>query len=73
MMEYQGYIAEIEYDDIAGIYCGSVVNSGPYSIVTCEAADVEQLYREFQLSVDDYLASCAEDGVEPRKPLSPAT
>ena len=73
MMEYQGYIAEIEYDDIAEVYCGSVVNSGPYSIVTCEAADVEQLHREFQLSVDEYLASCAEDGVEPRKPLSPAT
>ena len=68
-MEYKGYIAEVEFDDLAKVYCGYVVNSGPYSIVTFEAADEEQLYREFCISVDIYLESCLEDGVEPKKPM----
>ncbi len=34
MMEYKGYIAETEYDDIAKVYCGSVVNTSPCSIAT---------------------------------------
>ena len=68
-MEYKGYIVEIEFDDLAGVYCGHVVNSGPYSIVTFEAEDEVQLYGEFCLSVDTYLESCLENGVEPRKPM----
>ena len=53
-----------------GLLHGKVVNAGPYPIVTFEAADVEGLEREFRISVEEYLASCVEDGVEPRKPFS---
>ncbi len=67
-MEYKGYIAEYEYDDIAKAYCGRVINSGAYSIVTFVSSDTDGLMREFQISVDEYLAWCAEDGVEPVKP-----
>ncbi len=70
MMEYNGYVATIEYDDSVGLLHGEVVNAGPYPIVTFEAADVEELRREFQVSIDDYLAWCKEDGVEPKKPFS---
>ena len=70
MMEYKGYIARVEYDDSIEMLHGSVVNSGPYPIVTCEANDVRTLKDEFRISVDEYLASCEEDGVEPRRPLS---
>jgi predicted HicB family RNase H-like nuclease len=69
MMEYRGYAAEIEFDDSVGRLHGRVVNSGAYPIATFEATDVEGLRREFQRSIDEYLASCAEDGVEPRKPF----
>ena len=69
-MEYKGYVATIEYDDSVGLLHGKVVNAGPYPIVTFEAADVEGLEREFRISVEEYLASCVEDGVEPRKPFS---
>lgn len=72
MLEYKGYIGEYEYDDIANLYCGSVINSGPYSIVTFHADHPDGLMREFQISVDDYLEWCAEDGVEPIKPQIPA-
>lgn len=70
MMEYKGYAAEIEFDGSVGRLHGRVVNSGPYPIATFEATDVDGLRREFQRSIDEYLASCHEDGVEPRKPYS---
>ena len=70
MMEYKGYIATIEYDDSVEMLHGEVINAAPYPIVTFEAADVEGLKREFRVSIDDYLAWCEEDGVEPRRPFS---
>ena len=70
MMEYRGYVAAIEYDDSVEMLHGSVVNSGEYPIATFEATDLDGLRREFRLSVDEYLSSCEEDGVEPRKPFS---
>lgn len=70
MMEYKGYLATIEYDDSVGLLHGKVVNAGPYPIVTFEASDVEGLKREFQISIEDYLAWCKEDGAEPQRPFS---
>ena len=70
MMEYKGYIAEIEYDDSVDLLHGRVVNAGPYPIVTFEASDVEGLKREFRISIEEYLTICAEDGIEPQQPFS---
>ena len=70
MMKYKGYTAEVEFDDSVGRLHGRVVNSGPYPIATFEATDVEGIRREFHHSIDEYLQSCEEDGVEPRKPFS---
>ena len=70
MMEYKGYIAQVEFDDSVGRLHGRVVDSGAYPIATFEAVDVDGLRRELRRSVDDYLASCREDGVEPRRPFS---
>ena len=70
MMEYKGYIAAIEYDDSVEMFHGEVVNAGPYPIATFEATDVAGLKREFRISIEDYLAWCQEDGVEPQQPFS---
>ena len=70
MMEYKGYAAEVELDESVGRLHGRVVNSGPYPIATLEAIDVEGIRSEFHRSIDEYLESCQEDGVEPRKPFS---
>ena len=69
-MEYKGYVARIEHDDSVGSLHGYVVNSGSYSIANFYGNDVEELEREFRISIDEYLASCEEDGVEPIKPYS---
>ena len=68
MMEYQGYIAEVEYDDIVKLYAGWVTNSGPSSIVIFETDNEKDLERVFQEAIDEYLTWCAEDGVEPVRP-----
>ena len=70
MIEYKGYVARVEYDASVDRLHGSVINSGPYPIATFEATDVHTLRREFRRSIDDYLAWCEEDGVEPRRPFS---
>ncbi|MCY4354892.1 MAG: type II toxin-antitoxin system HicB family antitoxin [Truepera sp.] len=70
MMEYKGYAAEVEFDDSVGRLHGRVINSGAYPIATFEATDVEGIRREFHRSIDEYLKSCEEDGIEPRKPFS---
>ena len=70
MMEYKGYVAAVEFDDSADILHGRVVNSGAYPIATFEATDAKALRREFERSIDEYLAWCEEDGVEPKRPFS---
>ena len=69
MMEYKGYLAVVEFDDSTGLLHGRVVVGVPYPVATFEATDASALHREFERSVDEYLAWCEEDGVEPRKPM----
>ena len=69
MMEYRGYLAAVEYDDSVEVLHGRVMNSGPHPIATFEATDTRELPDEFKRSVDEYLAWCDEDGVEPIRPL----
>ena len=70
MLEYKSYVSKIAYDDVAEALYATVINSGPYSVAEAEAeaTDVEGVKREFRKSIDLYLASCAEDSVEPVPP-----
>ena len=69
MMEYKGYIATIGYDDSTDLLYGHVINAASYPIVNFMASDVEGLKREFQMSIEVYLAACDEDGIDPAKPF----
>lgn len=73
MIEYKGYVAEVEFDDFVGHFHGRVVNSGSYPIATFEATDVKGTREEFHRSIDEYIASCEEDGSEPVKPFQTPT
>ena len=68
MIEYKGYIADIEYDDSVNMLYGRVANSGSYSIANCLASDVEGLKREFAFSIDVYLELCEERDIKPVPP-----
>ena len=68
MMQYKGYVGEVEVDDEAHVIFGTLV--GIRHIVTFEGETVEEARKAFHDSVDDYLALCAERGTEPEKPFS---
>ena len=72
MLNYKGYLAAVEFDETVNRLHGEVVNSGDFPIATFEARDVSALQREFQISVDAYLGSCKEDGVDPVRPAAPS-
>lgn len=66
MMSYKGYVGRVEYDDVAGIFHGEVINLR--NVITFQGTTVDELRRAFQESIDDYLESCAQRGEEPDKP-----
>ena len=68
MIEYKGYIGQVEFDDEANIFHGEVINLR--DVVTFQGATVHELRKAFHDSVDDYLTFCAERGEAPEKPYS---
>ena len=68
MMNYKGYLANVEYDDDNKVFTGEVINTR--TVITFHGTSVRELDREFHNSINDYLAWCKEDGIEPEKPYS---
>lgn len=68
MMNYKGYIGNVEYDDEAKLFVGTVINTK--TVITFQGTSVDEIENEFKASVDDYLEWCAQDGIEPEKPYS---
>jgi predicted HicB family RNase H-like nuclease len=68
MMEYKGYVGDIEYDHELGIFHGRVV--GLRDVITFQGATAKTLDRAFRVSIDDYIAFCGKRGELPEKPLS---
>jgi predicted HicB family RNase H-like nuclease len=68
MIEYQGYVGKVEFDDEAGIFHGEVL--GTRDVITFQGKSVAELKTAFKESIDDYLAFCKERGEEPNKPFS---
>ncbi len=68
MMEYQGYVGKVEFDDEAGIFHGEIVNTR--DVITFQGESVAELKKAFKESIADYLAFCASRGEEPEKPVS---
>src|ERR1035437_10314357 len=60
---YEGYIRSVDTDD--NVFIGRV--AGIRDIVTFVASTPVELQHEFHVSVDVYLAHCAENGLSPNK------
>ena len=68
MLEYKGYFGTVDVDTEHKELHGSVINTR--DVITYVAETAEGLYEEFVTSIEVYLESCREDGVEPNKPYS---
>ena len=65
MMEYKGYIGNVELDREAGILHGDLVNT--CDVITFQAESVADLTTAFHDSIDDYLAFCRRPGEKRRR------
>jgi len=68
MMEYNGYIAHVEFDDEAEIFHGEVINTR--DVITFQGKSVSEIKQEFETSVKVYMDFCRKHGKEPDKPFS---
>ena len=68
MINYKGYIGQVEFDAENHIFSGTVINTR--TVITFQGSSVKEIEKEFKASVDDYLEWCKEDNVEPEKPYS---
>ena len=67
-MTHNGYEAQVEFDDEAGLFHGEVINLR--DVITFQGKSVAELKRAFAGSVSDYLAFCKARGEAPEKPYS---
>ncbi len=68
MMEYKGYVGQVEYDDASEVFHGEIINIR--DVVTFSGKSVKELQRAFRESIEDYLAFCIERNELPDKPFS---
>ena len=68
MIEYRGYLGDVEYDSGALVFHGEVINTR--DVITFQGRSVHEIETAFRESIDDYIEWCAEDGVDPEKPYS---
>jgi len=66
MLEYKGYSGTIEHSKADNTFFGKVL--GIKGLISYEGDSVQNLLLDFKGAIDDYLETCAEDGVEPQKP-----
>jgi len=64
-MEYKEYIAKVEYSSEDKCFFGKLEMIE--DLVTFEATNVEELEKNFQTCVEEYLQTCEELGREPQK------
>jgi len=67
-LTHDGYIAEIEIDEEAGILSGTVINTR--ATLHFAGRTVDELKAAFADTIDDYRAWCLAEGREPERPYS---
>ena len=68
-LKYKGYTGSVEYDESVDCLVGKVLGL-KNALILYEGTTLEELKKDFEEAVDDYLESCVARGVEPEKPFS---
>lgn len=66
LLSYKKYNGSVEYSEEDDCLFGKVI--GIKSLISYEGNSVQELKRDFENAVEDYLADCRERGVEPEQP-----
>ncbi len=67
ILSYKGYTGSVEYSEEDEIFYGKI--EFITDSVLYEGSSVEELKRNFQEAVEDYIETCIEIGKEPQKPF----
>ncbi len=65
-LKYKGYIGSVDYSEQDNVLFGRVLGMSKDAI-TYEGTTIDELKADFEAAVEHYLATCAANGVEPRK------
>lgn len=68
MISYKGYSAEVDYDEDAEVFYGTVNNIN--AIMAFRGSSVAELKQSFADVVETYLEECRRTGMQPEKPFS---
>lgn len=68
VLTYKGYHGSIEYSQEDNCFFGKV--AGMKSLILYEGASRQELKREFEAAIDEYLTDCREQGMKPEQPLT---
>lgn len=68
-LEYKGYKGSVEYSKEDNCLFGKVQGISK-DLIVYEGQTLDELRKDFEDGVDNYLAGCIADGVEPAKPYS---
>ena len=63
---YRGYVGSIEISEEDDVIFGKVL--GISDLISYEGTSCSDLIRDFHEAVDDYLATCEAEGIEPEVP-----
>lgn len=64
-IEYKGYIGSVEFSEEDSLFYGKVM--GIRSLISYQGENATELISDFHGAIDDYLALCEEEAIEPEK------
>ena len=67
-MTYKGYLGLVAFSEKDNVFFGKI--EGINGLVNFEGESVRELTEAFHEAVDDYLAYCKDEGIEPDKSYS---
>lgn len=67
-LKYKDFIGSVAFSEADNVFFGKI--EGIDGLVNFEGESVAELTNAFHEAVDDYLAYCAEEGIEPHKSYS---
>jgi predicted HicB family RNase H-like nuclease len=67
-MTHDGYVANLELDEQAGLFHGEVINTR--DVLTFQGRTLEDLKAAFADTIADYVDWCRDRGKEPERPYS---
>ncbi len=68
-LKYKGYTGSVEYSPEDGCLIGQVQGLHG-TLISYEGSSVEEIQKDFEGAIDDYLESCKERNIIPAKPYS---